>query len=184
MTAIWITSAIAYRDISDITVKPIVSFHINHRRNQSLTMAFANNFINIEYTSRYRFHRVRGVLLTLVVIAWIQVPRYNNGYRVDAIHGKLGINHANANCIKLQNLMQMYGVWCGRLRFGTGSQNIHLINSFSNIFSTDLHPCASDPCLNGAQCTAISSYYTCRCPSGYYGINCELDSSKCWNVSQ
>ena len=33
--------------------------------------------------------------------------------------------------------------------------------------------CTKRPCLNGGTCTQIPNYYTCTCPAGYTGRNCE-----------
>jgi len=41
-------------------------------------------------------------------------------------------------------------------------------------------PCASQPCLNGGQCTQTDvSSYQCQCPPGLDGKNCELDARVC-----
>ena len=41
----------------------------------------------------------------------------------------------------------------------------------------DVTPCASDPCMNNAQCTEVqtgSKYtYRCHCAANYTGIDCE-----------
>lgn len=38
----------------------------------------------------------------------------------------------------------------------------------------------TDPCLNGGTCTNVfSGNYTCSCPTGYSGTNCELDGFNC-----
>eukprot|EP00057_Strongylocentrotus_purpuratus_P013128 XP_011667602.1 PREDICTED: fibropellin-1 isoform X1 [Strongylocentrotus purpuratus] len=48
--------------------------------------------------------------------------------------------------------------------------------------------CSSDPCLNGANCTAINSFYLCECADGFVGSNCQLidpcSSNPCVNDGQ
>ncbi|XP_071506100.1 uncharacterized protein [Diadema antillarum] len=39
--------------------------------------------------------------------------------------------------------------------------------------------CRSSPCLNGGSCIDGNSSYTCQCPPGYTGINCETDVDEC-----
>jgi hypothetical protein len=42
------------------------------------------------------------------------------------------------------------------------------------------NPCATQPCLNGGQCTATDvSSYQCQCPPGFDGKTCELDARVC-----
>lgn len=40
-------------------------------------------------------------------------------------------------------------------------------------------PCLPNPCQNGASCTPVGNSYTCDCPPGYSGVNCELDPTIC-----
>ena len=44
-----------------------------------------------------------------------------------------------------------------------------------NTFVTEIMPCASSPCQNGATCFDHSSgsSYVCLCPAGFEGSNCE-----------
>ena len=87
-----------------------------------------------------------------------------------------------------------------RNRFVTNvSINLVLFNCFLNI---DIDECASSPCLNGGSCFEkshqhlISKFseslirdqysnfsqiagYLCQCPSGFEGINCELNIDDC-----
>lgn len=38
---------------------------------------------------------------------------------------------------------------------------------------TDVDECLDRPCLNGGTCINNAGSYTCRCPVGYTGMNCE-----------
>ena len=43
----------------------------------------------------------------------------------------------------------------------------------------DLNPCASNPCLNGGNCTATSlKNFTCSCDSQYSGPNCQFSNTR------
>ena len=37
----------------------------------------------------------------------------------------------------------------------------------------DIDECESNPCKNGGNCTDGFNSYSCVCPDGYTGINCE-----------
>ena len=54
------------------------------------------------------------------------------------------------------------------------------LNLFLFIFS-DLIPCEhNSPCQNGATCSNTGAGgYTCTCPSGYNGLNCQNDIDEC-----
>lgn len=39
--------------------------------------------------------------------------------------------------------------------------------------------CAPNPCQNGGSCTQNGGSYTCACPSGYSGTNCEIHADIC-----
>ncbi|XP_053311981.1 vitamin K-dependent protein Z [Spea bombifrons] len=39
--------------------------------------------------------------------------------------------------------------------------------------------CTSCPCLNKGECTDTIRSYTCSCPEGYYGRNCEFANNEC-----
>ena len=44
---------------------------------------------------------------------------------------------------------------------------------------TNIDECNPDPCQNGATCIDGINEYTCDCPLGYDGTNCEIDINEC-----
>ncbi|KAL9959813.1 hypothetical protein ACROYT_G033169 [Oculina patagonica] len=40
-------------------------------------------------------------------------------------------------------------------------------------------PCASFPCRNGGNCTSTTNNYTCACPNGFNGTDCQEDANEC-----
>ena len=42
----------------------------------------------------------------------------------------------------------------------------------------DVNECASWPCVNGGTCIDRVAKYTCYCPSGYTGDDCETSECK------
>ena len=44
-----------------------------------------------------------------------------------------------------------------------------------------IDPCTSNPCLNGGNCTSLifSRRYTCSCPRGFSGNNCQNQARRC-----
>lgn len=39
--------------------------------------------------------------------------------------------------------------------------------------------CSPNPCVNGGECALFDGSYVCRCPPGYGGQRCELDTAPC-----
>ena len=68
------------------------------------------------------------------------------------------------------------------------SSKIHVSVNWANVFTgqstrakTNWHvnECKSNPCMNGGTCTDKVYRYTCKCPDGYTGANCESRKSDC-----
>ncbi len=47
----------------------------------------------------------------------------------------------------------------------------------------DGNECSSNPCLNGGRCIDGCASYTCLCPTGYVGTNCQLSNQCTLNVT-
>ena len=41
------------------------------------------------------------------------------------------------------------------------------------VFVVDINDCSSNPCENNGLCTDDVNRYTCTCPAGYTGTDCE-----------
>lgn len=43
---------------------------------------------------------------------------------------------------------------------------------------SDINECESQPCVNGGECIDEVDHYSCSCPSGYEGVNCQTGKSR------
>ena len=53
------------------------------------------------------------------------------------------------------------------------SMRSDLTNDVKHIHIVDVIECKSNPCENGGTCTDGVNSYSCRCPVGYTGSNCQ-----------
>ena len=67
------------------------------------------------------------------------------------------------------------GPTCQSCKLNSFNQLILLVHLIYKFFCLDLNPCASNPCLNGGNCSATSvSNFSCECDPLYSGGNCEF----------
>ena len=50
--------------------------------------------------------------------------------------------------------------------------DIEMTKSYKMMFA-DVDECSNDPCHNGSTCVDVINSYTCLCPSGYTGNQCQ-----------
>ena len=68
---------------------------------------------------------------------------------------------------------------------GQGLSMLAICNKTYDIymfFFPDIDECNPNPCLNGAVCVDGINGYTCFCPAGYTGINCETSELQLCSV--
>ncbi|XP_035993963.1 neurocan core protein isoform X1 [Fundulus heteroclitus] len=76
-----------------------------------------------------------------------------------------------------------HAVGSGTLLPGVIDENS--IQGGENISSTtvnptaEVEPCVTNPCLHGGKCLPRGTGYSCYCPQGYAGENCEIDVDDC-----
>ncbi|XP_038067480.1 mucin-19-like isoform X4 [Patiria miniata] len=61
--------------------------------------------------------------------------------------------------------------------YGVDSATSQTTNCMTQVIVTGggVSPCASGPCLNGGTCNVQGQAWTCTCPTGFSGSNCQLD---------
>ena len=70
--------------------------------------------------------------------------------------------------------------------FYVHDQKILTVSMVFSLFS-EIDLCASHPCENTGTCKNFRTYYTCSCPPGFQGVNCETGKeikwtdNKCWD---
>ena len=51
------------------------------------------------------------------------------------------------------------------------------IYSINSVLFSDIDECNSDPCQNNGICNNGVNRYTCQCPNGISGSNCQISKS-------
>jgi hypothetical protein len=103
-----------------------------------------------------------GYRFTIPLVLFIALINYT----VFSSHVCPFINCSRSNLSK-RNVMWKWGVGVGMLA------NVKVKISLLIITSLDLTFCLSLPCQNGGTCTNQQAGYTCTCPAGWTGVDCE-----------
>uniref|UniRef100_A0A087X787 Neurocan core protein n=1 Tax=Poecilia formosa TaxID=48698 RepID=A0A087X787_POEFO len=87
----------------------------------------------------------------------------------------------------LRNNLQEICILKGQSRLETGWEEfnscpVHALPATKELMLAPLvesNPCQTSPCLHGGSCLEEGDSYSCYCPQGYSGENCEIDIDDC-----
>ena len=54
---------------------------------------------------------------------------------------------------------------------------LSLLYDITSLIHSDIDDCTPNPCKNNATCTDGLASYSCNCPKGFTGINCEISKT-------
>ncbi len=94
--------------------------------------------------------------------------------------GVFGPQLEKPNHLNFCSLFQIHAVMVVHvlIKWASSCASAELVSMVSAC-EEEMDECASNPCWNGGRCTDYVNSYTCQCPPGYDGINCERDIPDC-----
>ena len=94
-------------------------------------------------------------------------------------HAKMALLHIRVSVLPDLKDLTAKQVWPLIWNSKDNLENIYKDHIWSSLSILDIDDCKNNPCRNNGTCVDGIAAYTCNCPVGFSGTDCEISKCKC-----
>ena len=98
-------------------------------------------------------------------------------------HAKMVLLHIRVSVLPDLKDLTAKQVWPLIWNSKDNLEKIYKDHIWSSLSILDIDDCKNKPCKNNGTCVDGIASYTCKCPVGFSGTDCEISKSKCHTQS-